>query len=153
MGGTLEGWPSSHLDLLFLDFFGVGCAEEEEASFLVARCSEGECNAGRFKMAVIERSGLLLSARLRFELSSSPSAVSNLFFRPTTTSSAKFLFSNRSWLFSTCRSCNFLLKADLARMEIFSSAVASFSRRSSSSFRRMTNCPAGSPFFRIQSSR
>ncbi len=77
MGGTLEEW-SSHLSFLFRAFLGVGWAEEEGTV-----CPEGEDATGRFRMLVIRRSGLMLSARLRFKLSSSLSAASNFFFKPT----------------------------------------------------------------------
>jgi hypothetical protein len=83
VGGILEGTlveRSSHLFFLLHDFLGVGWAEEE-GTF----CPEGEDDAGRFRMLVIRRSGLMLSARLRFKLSSSLSVASNFFFRPTMT--------------------------------------------------------------------
>ena len=90
--GTLEEWVESHLFFLFLDFLGVGCTEEE-GTF----CPEGEAADGRFKMPVMARSGLMLSVRLRFKLSSSLSAVSNFFFKPTMTPSsirdARFILS------------------------------------------------------------
>ncbi len=62
LGGTLEEW-SSHLSFLFRTFLGVGWAEEERTF-----CPEGEDAAERFRMPEITRSGLMLSARLRFKL-------------------------------------------------------------------------------------
>ncbi len=60
VGGILEGTlveRSSHLFFLLRDFLGVGWAEEE-GTF----CPEGEDDAGCFRMLVVRRSGLLLSA-------------------------------------------------------------------------------------------
>jgi hypothetical protein len=46
---------STYLFLLFLDFLGVGCAEEEGTSFRAESCPEGEGTAERFRMPVITR--------------------------------------------------------------------------------------------------
>ncbi len=82
LGGTLEEW-SSHLFLLLRAFLGVGWAEEEGTSY-----PGGEDAAGRFRILVNRRSGLMLSARLRFKLSSSLSATFNFFFSPIMTLSS-----------------------------------------------------------------